>query len=115
MNEPVRLIDNRRVDKLRILAAGPSVAAMDMAKHLKPRLNLFDSLRQFLAAQVSGGRVRFVKHAEWWSMSHQDICIRRDHLPIAPNRRAASDVESPIVEFRLNWRSPDLQTRHFRA
>src|SRR6266567_50982 len=102
MNEPVRLIDNRRVDKLRILAAGKSVASMDMAKHMKPRLNLFDSLCQFLAAQVSGGRVRFVKHAEWWSMSQQDIRIRRDHLPIPPNRRAPSDVESPIIECGLN-------------
>jgi hypothetical protein len=48
-------------------------------------------------------------------MCNKDVRAVGDHFPIPPDCSAASDIESPIVEFGLNWRSPDLQTRHFRA
>src|SRR5215469_10307008 len=89
------------------------MASMYVAEDMKPRLDLSNGLRQLLATQMLGRRMRFIQHAERRPVRHQDICIRGDHLPIPANRRAASDIECPIVEFGLNRRSPDFQIQQY--
>jgi hypothetical protein len=52
----------------------------------------------------------FVQRAEQRFMCDQNVCVVGNHLPISSDRRAARDIECPIIEFGLNWRSPDFQS-----
>jgi hypothetical protein len=57
----------------------------------------------------------FVQHAERRSMYDQNVCVVGNHFPISSDRRAVRDIECPIIEFGLNWRSPDFQSRQLDA
>jgi hypothetical protein len=88
---------------------------MNMAEYVKPGPDLLDGIRQLFATEMGGGGRRFVQHTIRRCMCYQDISIRRNHLPIPPDRSTTRDIEGPVVELRLNGRSPDIQARKFRA
>jgi len=88
---------------------------MNMAKDVKPGPDLLDNFCQFFAAKMSGGGMRGIQHTMRRSVRNKNISARRNHFPIPPDRRAARDIEGPVVELGLNRRSPDFQSCQFRA
>lgn len=78
---------------------------VDMAEHVKPRLNFFDPGEQVVAAR-SGTQHGSVANSTGRAVGDEHIQVVGDTIPMLANLRAAFAVEGEAVELGCHGRAP---------